>query len=132
MIRDGDGTYTVRRFEDLVAWQRARELAAEIYRVTNDGQFARDFALRGQIRRAAVSVLSNIAEGYERASYAEFHHFLAIAKGSCAELRAQLYVAGDIGCLASTSFDQLLARSEELGRIIGGLRISVQKRLDKK
>jgi len=132
VIRDGNGTYAVRRFEDLVAWQRARELAAEIYRVTGDGTLARDFGLRDQMRRAAVSVVSNIAEGHERVSHAEFHRFLAIAKASCAELRAQLYIALDVGYLTPTIFDRLLARSEEVGRLIAGLRLSVERRMDKR
>jgi four helix bundle protein len=122
----------IRRFEDLLAWQRARELAAEVYRATSDGAFARDFGLRDQIRRAAISVLSNIAEGHERATPTEFHRFLSIAKGSCAELRAQLFVAHDVGYLPPDAFDRLLAQAEELGRIIGGLRTSVGKRIDKR
>ena len=72
----------ISRFEDLVAWQKARELARDIYRVTDEGRFGKDFALRDQIRRASVSVLSNLAEGFDRASRGEFHQFLVIAKGS--------------------------------------------------
>jgi four helix bundle protein len=79
-----------------------------------------------------VSVLSNIAEGHERSSPAEFHHFLSIAKGSCAELRAQLFVALDVGYLPRDAFDLLLSRAEELGRIIGGLRTSVAKKIEKR
>ena len=90
----------ISRFEDLVAWQKARELTREIYRVTNTGRFGKDFALRDQIRRASVSVLSNLAEGFDRASRSEFHQFLVIAKGSCAEVRSQLYIAVDAGYLS--------------------------------
>ena len=79
----------VERFEDLVAWQKARELAKLIYGISGEGAFARDFGLRDQIRRASVSVMSNIAEGFDRASRAEFHRFLVIAKGSCAEGSAE-------------------------------------------
>src|SRR5579871_6483852 len=78
----------IRRFEDLIAWQKARTLTAAVYRVTAEGPFSRDFALRDQIRRAAISVMSNIAEGFERGKPTEFHNFLCIAKGSCAEIRS--------------------------------------------
>lgn len=81
---------TIRRFEDIQAWQEARVLASEIYRVTNSGDFARDFGLKDQIRRASVSVVSNIAEGFEKDSPREFVRFLRIAKGSAGEVRAQL------------------------------------------
>ncbi len=120
----------VQRFEDLIAWQKARQLAADIYRVTGKGAFARDFGLHDQIQRAAVSVMSNIAEGFDRSSRAEFHQFLVIAKGSCAEVRSQLYVAADIGHIGEAEFDQLHAQTEELSKVIGGLRATVQRRRD--
>ena len=121
----------VTRFEDLVAWQGARALSAAVYQITNSRPFSADFALRDQIRRAAVSVLSNIAEGFERARPTEFHQFLSMAKGSCAELRSQLYVALDAGYLSKDSFDALLLQAEEVGRLIGGLRASIERRRDK-
>ena len=74
----------VERFEDLIAWQKSRILTAEIYRMTKQGAIAKDFGLSGQIQRAAVSVMSNIAEGFDRNRLNEFHQFLSIAKGSCA------------------------------------------------
>lgn len=117
----------VRRFEDLIAWQKARDLTRLIYKLSNDGNFARDYGLRDQIRRAAVSVMSNLAEGFDRAGRAEFHQFLVIAKGSCAEVRSQLYVALDAGYLPQHEFDAAINRAEELARIIGGLRASVAK-----
>ena len=117
----------VERFEDLVAWQKAREAVKQIYRVSSTGEFARDYGLRDQMRRAAVSVLSNIAEGFERGSRAEFHQFLVIAKGSCAEVRAQLYVAKDVGYLPDGTFETLQTQLDELSRIIGGLRVAVAK-----
>lgn len=83
------------RFEDLEAWKTARELTNSIYQTTASGDFARDFGLRDQIRRASVSVLSNIAEGFERDGNKEFLQFLSLAKGSCGEVRAQLYIALD-------------------------------------
>jgi four helix bundle protein len=115
----------IEKFEDLIAWQKARELAKRIYQITNDGAFARDFGLRDQIRRAAVSIMSNIAEGYERFAPTEFHRFLVIAKGSCAEVRSQLYIAHDIEYLTDQVFQELIDISNELSRVIGGLRKSV-------
>jgi four helix bundle protein len=117
----------VERFEDLIAWQKARELTKKIYRVSREGAFAKDFGLSNQIQRAAVSIMSNIAEGFERGGRGEFHQFLSTAKASCAELRSQLYVALDNGYISPISFDGLMAHAEEVGRIIGGLRASVDK-----
>jgi four helix bundle protein len=110
----------------LIAWQKARVLTAEIYRVTNQGNFARDFGLRDQIRRAALSAMSNIAEGFERNRPAEFHQFLSIAKASCGEVRSQLYVAFDAGYLNQEVLAALLSQALEVSRIIGGLRASVE------
>lgn len=118
------------KFEDLVAWQKARTLTGRVYEVTNDGAFARDFGLRDQIRRAAVSVMSNLAEGFARGGRAEFHQFVVVAKGSCSELRSQLYVAKDVGYITDTKFESLMADTGELQRIIGGLRSAVQKQRD--
>lgn len=117
----------IERFEDLIAWQKARELAQEIYRITRKGDFARDFGLRDQIQRAAVSVMSNIAEGFERGGRSEFHQFLLTAKASCAEVRSQLYVAFDVGYLDQATFIRLMNMAEEVARIVGGLRSSVDK-----
>ena len=121
-------TEKIRTFQDLIAWQKARVLTASIYRVTSIGEFARDFGLKDQIRRAAVSVMSNIAEGFERGRPSEFHQFLSIAKGSCAELRSQLFVALDAGYLKQTDFAQLMDIAAEVSRIIGGLRAGVQRK----
>lgn len=90
-----EGRAKIERFEDLIAWQKVRTLTRSVYSITSQGAFARDSGLSHQIQRAAVSVMSNIAEGYERASVGEFHHFLLIAKASCAEIRSQLYIALD-------------------------------------
>lgn len=116
----------IHRFEDIIAWQKARTLTKSIYEITQSGSFSKDYELKAQIRRAAVSTMSNIAEGYERGGAKEFKQFLSIAKASCAELRSQLYVAADIGYLQDGLFRDLLTQSEEVGRIIGGLRASVQ------
>src|SRR5213083_3017472 len=102
------------RFEDLVAWQKARLLAQSVYDASRQGAFARDFGLSGQIQRAAVSVMSNIAEGFERGGRAEFHQFLSTAKASCAEVRSQLYVALDVGYLTGEQFQSLMDLSEQV------------------
>lgn len=88
---------------------------------------ARDHGLVNQIQRASVSIMSNIAEGYERGSDREFHQFLVIAKASCAEVRSQLYVAWDVGYIDEALFEELYALATEVGRIINGLRASVAK-----
>ena len=110
----------IERFEDIAAWQKARELTREIYCITKSGEFAHDFGLRDQIRRAAVSIMSNIAEGFERGGDKEFGQFLAVAKGSVGEVQAQLYVALDAGYVDKKVFDQLYALAEETGQLIGG------------
>lgn len=122
----------IERFEDLIAWQKARELTKMIYCVSREGAFSRDFGLSNQIQRAAVSVMSNIAEGFERGGRNEFHQFLSTAKASCAELRSQLYVALDNGYINRASFDDLMRPAEEVGRIVGGLRASVDRQRRKK
>ncbi len=115
-------------FEDLIAWQRARKLAACVYDVTREGEFARDFGLSRQMRRAAVSIMSNIAEGHERGGANEYARFLGIAKGSCAEVRSQLYVALNVAYLDRKTFAELLETTRELGRILGGLRRVIRER----
>ena len=85
----------ITRFEEIDCWRKSRELTKSIHQITLKQRFSRDFGLRDQIRRAAVSVLSNIAEGFERDGDKEFIQFLSLAKGSCGEIRAQLYVALD-------------------------------------
>ncbi|MBI4469529.1 MAG: four helix bundle protein [Acidobacteria bacterium] len=112
---------TIRRFEDIEAWRRARELAREVYRHSKTGDFARDYGLRDQIRRASISVMSNIAEGFERSGRAEFVQFLKIAKGSAGEVEAQLYVALDQGYISPAEFDSLRSSAVESKRLIGGL-----------
>lgn len=111
---------TIERFEDIEAWRKARELARDVYALSSDGPLARDFGLRDQIRRAAVSVMSNIAEGFERGGDVEFRRFLSIAKGSAGEVKAQLYVALDAGMISQDVFDSLYNRAAETGNLIGG------------
>lgn len=127
MSDEGGGGRRVECFEDLAAWRKARELTKAVYEVTAYPRSSRDIGLSGQIQRVAVSVMSNIAEGYERGSRAEFARFLFIAKASCAEVRSQLYVAWDIGYVDEADFKSLLTRAEEVSRIIGGLRSAVER-----
>jgi four helix bundle protein len=119
----------VDKFEDLIAWQKARELTKAVYLVTRQEPFAKDFGLSGQIQRAAVSIMSNIAEGYERNSSADFHRFLVMAKASCAEVRSQLFVALDIGYLTTDEFTRLHTQANEVARLVGGLRASIERKL---
>ena len=117
-----------RKFQDLIAWQRARTLTRDVYEATTAGQFTRDYGLQDQMRRSAVSVMSNVAEGFDRESAAEFHRFLTIAKASCAELRSQLYVALDANHLTEAHFSRLMEQAEEVAAIIKGLRSAVEKK----
>ncbi|MBI3756322.1 MAG: four helix bundle protein [Deltaproteobacteria bacterium] len=120
----------VEKFEDLIAWQKARELTKHIYHLTGKGSFSRDFGLREQIQRAAVSIMSNLAEGFERGSRAEFHQFIVIAKASCAEVRSQLYTALDLGYITSEEFKDISSLALEVSRIIGGLKTAIRKQRD--
>jgi four helix bundle protein len=116
------------RFEDIVAWQRARELAREVYLVTISGPLARDFGLKDQMRRSSVSMMANIAEGFDRNRPKEFLRFLDIAQGSCAELRSHLYIAHDVGYLDEPTFERLRALAAEAARVTGGLQRSIERR----
>jgi four helix bundle protein len=98
---------TIRRFEEIEAWQGARALTRHVYVASGQGAFAKDFGLRDQMRRAAVSILSNIAEGFESRTRGLFVEFLGRAKGSCGELRAQLYVAYDAAYLSDKQLEEL-------------------------
>ena len=98
----------------------ARESTRLIYEVSSTGDFSKDFPLRDQIRRSAISTMSNIAEGFERERNKEFLNFLSIAKGSCAESRAQLYVALDRRYITKDEFERLYGKLQETGKLIGG------------
>jgi len=102
---------TIKRFEEIEAWKVARELTGQVYAATKHGAFAHDYGLKDQIQRAAVSIMSNIAEGFERGGNREFANFLSIAKGSCGEVRAQLYVALDQNYVAHDDFERLVTLS---------------------
>ena len=111
---------TFQSFEDIEAWQKARELTRRIYELSDQGSFARDFGLRDQMRRACVSILSNIA-GFERSGTGEFVQFLSAAKGSAGEVRAQLYVAVDRSYIDKERFRELSVLATEISRMISGL-----------
>ena len=102
---------TIERFEDLEAWKIAREVTKEIYRVSKNDLFIRDFGLRDQICRASVSIMSNIAEGFERDGNKEFVNFLSIAKGSSGEVRSQLYVALDQNYISENEFNFIYGKT---------------------
>jgi len=112
---------TIRRFEEIEAWQTARGLTRMIYAISADGAFARDFGLRDQMRRAAVSVMSNIAEGFESRTEILFIELLGRAKGSSGELRAQAYVAHDAGYISSEQRKKLQEDCERCSRQISRL-----------
>jgi four helix bundle protein len=108
---------TFKRFEDIQAWQKARNLTGKIYEITNKGNFAKDFDLRSQIRRASVSIMANIAEGQGRRSDKEFANFLNISLGSTAETKSHLYIALDLNYLNPADFDELYEKLDEIGRM---------------
>jgi four helix bundle protein len=112
---------SVRYFEDLDVWNEARRLTNEVYAATQDAGFSKDFGLRDQVQRAAVSIMSNIAEGFERGGNQEFIQFLYIAKGSCGEVRSQLYVALDQGYISKDRFTELLNSFKRLSGMLSGL-----------
>jgi len=108
----------IKNFEELEIWKDARALTKAIYQLTRDPKFSKDFGLRDQIRRAAVSIMSNIAEGFERGGNQEFIQFLYVAKGSCGEVRSQLYVAMDQGYVDQKVVDDLLTSLKRLSIMI--------------
>src|ERR1044071_1140428 len=109
-------------FEDLTVWQKSQDLCVAVYRVSAEGPFARDPALRDQIRRAAISVTSNIAEGFERYSRTEFKHFLSISRGSVSEIRSQIHLAHRLNYISDTQFGELHSLCLEISRILAKLR----------
>ena len=110
----------IKKFEDIESWKKARKLTKDVYGVTGQEKFLRDFGLKDQIRRAAVSILSNIAEGFERGGDKEFLQFLAVAKGSSGEVRAQLYVALDLDYISKAQFEGLTQTATEVSQLISG------------
>lgn len=104
------------RFEDLPIWQDARHLTKKIYIISKDGEFAKDYRFRSQICSSSVSVMSNIAEGFEYGSNPQFIRFLNIASGSCGELRSQLYVSFDVGYIDEKTLNDLKTKAESLSK----------------
>ena len=112
---------TFETFEEINAWQRARDLTKRVYQISGEGRFAHDFGLRDQMRRACISIMSNIAEGFERSGTKEFVQFLSVAKGSVGEVRSQLCVALDQQYITEGTFEQLSAEAMEISRMLSGL-----------
>ena len=110
----------IERFEDIQAWQKARELNVKIYNITKNSHFFKDFSLRDQIRRASVSIMANIAEGFGRRSKKEFSNFLNMAHGSAAEVQCHLYVALDLSYINRDDFQELNDKVEEVSKMIQG------------
>ena len=115
---------TIEKFEDVIAWQKAKELTVDIYSTFKDN---RDYAFRDQIQRASVSIMNNIAEGFERGSDADFKRFLYIAKGSCGEVRSMLYVAKELQYINNSTFANLHGSAVEISKTIAGLIKSLGK-----
>ena len=110
----------IERFEDIQSWQKARELVRNIYRITSEGNFAKDYSLKDQIRRASVSTMSNIAEGFARQTNKQFSQFLHVALGSVAEVQSQLYIAQDLDYISNKDFDRLYELASETARLVTG------------
>ncbi len=110
----------IERFEDLEVWQLSRELVKSIYKLTSGAKFSKDFGLANQIQRSAVSIMSNIAEGFERKSKKEFISFLSIAKGSCGELRSQLYIGLDLSYINKDEFHENCQLAEKISKSLAG------------
>ena len=109
-------------FEEIIDWQKARELNIKIYSLTNKNEpFKKDFGLRDQIRRSSISISSNIAEGFERQTTKEFIRFLYIAKASAGEFRSQLYLVSDLKYITSEDFEKLKLKVNEISKLISGL-----------
>jgi four helix bundle protein len=118
---------TIAKFEEIEAWKRARELTRKIYACSRSGAFSKDFGLKDQIRRASVSSMSNIAEGFERDGRQEFLQFLSMAKGSSGEVRSQLYVALDEGYLSKQQFDELYKDAQAVSKMVAGFMEYLQR-----
>lgn len=118
--------YKVKHFEDLIVWRRAMDLTEAIYRISSDSMFARDYGLKDQIRKASISITSNIAEGYERYSRKEFRQFLSIARGSTGEVRSQLYLARRLKYIDREEFEKLNSDCARISLYLGRLRNSIK------
>ncbi len=108
----------ISRFEEIIAWQKAKELSVLIYKLFEE---SRDFGFKDQIQRSSVSIMNNIAEGFERKGNKEFSHFLFIAKSSCGEVRSMLYLAIELNKISQDDFNTLFSLSEEISKMLSGL-----------
>ncbi|GAI25321.1 unnamed protein product [marine sediment metagenome] len=110
----------IERFEDIEAWKEARKLVDMVYNVSNEGLFSKDFSLKNQIRAASVSVMSNIAEGFDRGTNREFIQFLIVARASTSEVKSQLYVALDQNYIHQNKFDKVYQQAAKIISLIDG------------
>ena len=117
----------ITKFEDLIAWQEARKLVSMIYKITSDGLFSKDFGLKDQIQRAAVSSMTNIAEGFDNESTVEFARFLGMACRSSVEVQSLLYVALDVNYIKGETFKTHYDQARKTQAIIGGLKKGILK-----
>jgi four helix bundle protein len=117
----------IARFEDIRAWQEARKLTLHMYRLSETGSFAKDFGLRDQVRRATVSTMANIAEGFDCDSKNEFARFLGIARRSAVEVQSLLYVALDAGYINEDLFQKHYSQAAKTKGLIGGLKQSLNR-----
>lgn len=108
---------TIEKFEDIISWQKSKELTLRIYQIFRN---SKDFGFRDQIQRASVSIMNNIAEGFDRKGDKEFMHFLFIAKGSCSEVRSMLYLAHELKYINENEFRDLLNTSFEISKLLNG------------
>jgi len=118
---------TLKKFEEIQAWKKARILVSRLYSISNSEPFRKDFSLKDQTRRCGISIMANISEGFGRRSKKEFANFLNIAHGSAAELQSHLYIALDLGYIDSTTFDQLYQDCGEISKMILGFQNYLRK-----
>ena len=107
----------IERFEDILAWQKAQELVLIIYKIFGN---SKDYNFRDQIIRATISIMNNIAEGYERRTNKDFKHFLYISKGSCGEVRSMIYIAQKLGYISSSEFNEIYVMTIEISKMLSG------------
>ena len=123
---------SIKKFEDINAWQKARELTSDIYHITDEGEFSNDFTLRNQIKKASTSIMLNIAEGFARNTDREFNQFLTYAHGSCAEVQSALYIALDQKYISKEQFTTLYSKTEEISKMIMNFSSYLSKNINKK
>ena len=129
--KEEDMEHTVKSYRDLIAWQRARELVKETYLLTAEFPVGERFGLVSQMDRAAVSIPSNIAEGYGRATTQDYLHFLRIARGSAYELETQLVLAEDLGLCTQAASSKVVATLQEVIRVLQGPIAALERRVEK-